>query len=1136
MKVWRIAKYTVAVLCLGLLLSALLLAGVVLTPTGTRWALQLASPWVKVQGIQGSIWHGLTVDQLRYEADNVAVHVAQLHLQVDWESLWLGRIQLKTLQAATLQVWPHALGNLPERGNAPKASAPIAQWLSPQAIAPYASSWHTLWSQLPSSPIPIHVQTLALKEWVLHTPTTVSGSTWQGAVQWGASLELALQGQLQVQHTQGQLHSSVHLTLTPALAQLAWHWLPDSQWKGQRLPLQWQLRWVDALHVDMHWPRPEGDWHWVSQWQLTPQGPQLTARWQGAGAGDIHVWAQGDQWQWHVAAEQWSLATLWPGTVIDGRLQGSLTVRPPISDHWADGLAQWQWSLALSDRSRLWSQPLSGSMQVSLQGLPASQALEHHPFPFSLTQSVGHWQWGQNQLQWQGALGHADHVLRLRVDAPQLAPLHPDINAKVLIDATLSGDIFTHQAQVAMQWLPFNATPLQMQGKLQGQWRDLRAYGWLGELSDFSVQWQWPKEASYHWQQQTPMTISVIPHDQEGQWQWSLSDSRWQLRLPNGQHAQLWLQSAAGQGAQWAQQGQLQGLAIDHALWSQWQTALQAQPSFQQGGIERPRLSEAPLVLNAQWDLQFNHALNGHLRLWRASGNLPLPQGWPTDDLQLQLQWQPQAGDRSQLQAHGVLAGERGQFRMNGYVDWQAYRPQLETAQAQMQVDIADLAWVGALTGQPIALGGRLQSRLQLRPHADYGVWVTGETVAQGLRIHHSDTGLRLIDGHLQAQWQGDRVVLKQLHFPSIVRVPPVERRIKQWLKDNAIQTEDGLWLSGQWHLHQQKGQAKLRLQRYPLVQRSDRFVMLSGQLDVDAMLPALDLSGRFAVDAGWTQLDLAGGPPSLDSDVLILRSDQLPPEPKSSALLPALDIQLHLGSRFYVVGLGLNTALTGDLRLVQQDHRLQAQGLLHTQDGQVQAYGQRLQINKGEVAFSGPLSNPVLQIEAVRKGKAVEAGVRVEGTAKQPTIKLISSPEVSDAEKLSWLIMGRGPDSSTADLGLLLSVGGSFLGSEHDEPFYRKLGLEDIGLKAGSVGASSSLLPDFTIGDLSAYRGQESASQIFYATRRFGEKWQLSLEQALSGSGTVLRASYRLLPSLSADIKVGTLNGLSLVYKKRFE
>src|SRR5690606_38827810 len=112
----------------------------------------------------------------------------------------------------------------------------------------------------------------------------------------------------------------------------------------------------------------------------------------------------------------------------------------------------------------------------------------------------------------------------------------------------------------------------------------------------------------------------------------------------------------------------------------------------------------------------------------------------------------------------------------------------------------------------------------------------------------------------------------------------------------------------------------------------------------------------------------------------------------------------------------GVNSGLVGQMRLLMREGKLTAEGALRTRGGSIDVYGQHLQLRRGSITFQGDVSNPVLNIEALRTGVAVEAGVRVAGTAKRPRIDLVSYPEVSEVQKLSWLLLGRGPDDSGGD------------------------------------------------------------------------------------------------------------------------
>jgi translocation and assembly module TamB len=74
---------------------------------------------------------------------------------------------------------------------------------------------------------------------------------------------------------------------------------------------------------------------------------------------------------------------------------------------------------------------------------------------------------------------------------------------------------------------------------------------------------------------------------------------------------------------------------------------------------------------------------------------------------------------------------------------------------------------------------------------------------------------------------------------------------------------------------------------------------------------------------------------------------------------------------------------------------------------GSFAADGRRLRIERGRLAYDGPVDNPSLDIVAIREGLKVEPGVAVSGPAQAPVVDLVSEPEVGEADQLSWLVLG---------------------------------------------------------------------------------------------------------------------------------
>ena len=141
-------------------------------------------------------------------------------------------------------------------------------------------------------------------------------------------------------------------------------------------------------------------------------------------------------------------------------------------------------------------------------------------------------------------------------------------------------------------------------------------------------------------------------------------------------------------------------------------------------------------------------------------------------------------------------------------------------------------------------------------------------------------------------------------------------------------------------------GQVRVVLYRFPVVQRADRFAMMSGHIDIDAALPRMSIRGEVKADAGWASLEVLSEVPSLDGDVVIHRpgADDAAP---STPLQTDMDLNVDLGSRFYLTGMGLDAALGGSIRIRYADNRLMGTGVLRTRAGRIDQNGPRVRVRK---------------------------------------------------------------------------------------------------------------------------------------------------------------------------------------------
>lgn len=804
------------------------------------------------------------------------------------------------------------------------------------------------------------------------------------------------------------------------------------------------------------------------------------------------------------------------------------------------------------DEGSQWNnQKLAGSVDVALQrqlgssGGVALGAIDPHIY--TIPKADINLTLGGSTIKSSGAFGQAADKLALAVNAPRFADFWPGLPGSLVVNGNLDGSLASHVLGLNGTFSQgkskeLGQAPVSFDVGLKGFWGELSAGadGWKGSLERLQV-----SHAGFSANQEKPLDAMFLPAGVSGKPEWQLGASILKIGLPGRHEVVVNQEGASGQDGNWASKGAINRLLINPALVKDLQDALGMLENNKNsnGGIvdnRKKQVIDENLFFDLDWDLQFNGALAGTANLKRTGGDFVVPLQNPLalglTQMSLGVRANPVSGTQSQVLAdllidtreNGTLTA-RVNSRMNGLV------PDLNGGtNVAVKGKLGNIAWLSAFTGDLLDLGGSVNIDMMVQSNAS-GQWVSSGTVTgDKLRVVQIDNGVRLLDGTLRGTFRNNEFVINSLRFPSVIRVVPTEWRTRQWIEENPQAQNGSLNITGQWNLMTAKGDAKVVLDHYPIVQRADRFAMVSGNVDINASLPNIDIVGKVTADAGWASIDILGTVPSVDSDVIVLQPGQKEVVPSESTTNLDLDFTVDLGPRFYLAGMGLNSGLVGNLNIIQRDGRLTALGAFRTRGGAIEAYGQRLQIRRGLITFQGNIANPVLDIEALRTGQEVEAGLRVVGTAQRPRITLVSYPDVSEVEKLSWLIMGRGPDSNGGDIALLFSVGTSILGG--GEPFYRQLGIDDIAVRTGDLGKSGSVLPEQTVASgLEFDASSNLATQFFVASKKFGNGVTGSVEQALAGTGTVVKASYKLLRYLTVDAKVGTTNGIELVYRRFF-
>jgi len=223
-----------------------------------------------------------------------------------------------------------------------------------------------------------------------------------------------------------------------------------------------------------------------------------------------------------------------------------------------------------------------------------------------------------------------------------------------------------------------------------------------------------------------------------------------------------------------------------------------------------------------------------------------------------------------------------------------------------------------------------------------------------------------------------------------------------------------------------------LYAKQLPLVFPPQLVMNVSPRINFSFKEKALTISGILNVIEGNYNIEkLPQGSIDLSDDVIIINDLGNEILKNKSTFAINTNVSLNIAKEFIVSGQGLESNLFGQLQVTQQQRNpLQLFGNIQSTKGTYQAYGQKLTIDKGEITFNGPLSNPYFNLRASRHIKAedINVGLKITGLADALNMRLFSTPTMEAPEMLSYLARGRGLDSgggsSTAAASMLIGFG----------------------------------------------------------------------------------------------------------------
>jgi translocation and assembly module TamB len=660
------------------------------------------------------------------------------------------------------------------------------------------------------------------------------------------------------------------------------------------------------------------------------------------------------------------------------------------------------------------------------------------------------------RLQWSG---HGSSDPQAPLDASiTLVDAQMGVARIAHAQATLAGTLARHQLQLQGEapvspppWLAHlanigNANATRLDASLQGLWQPgaVNAPAWQGHLAQFDLRAaneanaatppgpaaSAPTVANPNWVHVEPFDLS-LSRDAAGDWQ--------TLRVGAGLaefagltlnwQPSFWTAPAApGASARWAVDAALAPFSVAQLL-------ARAQPDLGWHG---------DLQMTAQVHAAFDGRWHVAAQVARSSGDLSVTE----------LVQDPTASKQAlglsralfSVKAEGVnwtadadVAGSR-LGELAGH--WTAEAPSpasLPTAgsplHGNVKAHVEDLNVWGAWLPPGWRLGGELRTDLALS-----GRWgdpkLTGEITATRLAIRNALEGIYGHDGEAAIRLTGDQAQIERFRLQG----------------GNGELSLTGSASLGAVPL------AKLQLQasQFQLLGRIDRKIVTTGNLALQLGADAIKVDGKLAIDEGLFDLS-KGDAPSLDSDVEVLDAgapaddggDAAAASVPRTGRATQINLAVDLGDRLKLRGRGIDTTLKGALQITSPNGLLAVRGTVRTAGGQYVAYGQKLDVTRGEISFTGPVNDPRLDILAVRPNLDIVVGVAITGTALAPHVRLMSEPDMSDTDKLSWLMLGRAPETvGGADTALLQQAAMALLAGEGEAPsdqVLKRLGLTDF-------------------------------------------------------------------------------------------
>jgi translocation and assembly module TamB len=424
--------------------------------------------------------------------------------------------------------------------------------------------------------------------------------------------------------------------------------------------------------------------------------------------------------------------------------------------------------------------------------------------------------------------------------------------------------------------------------------------------------------------------------------------------------------------------------------------------------------------------------------------------------------------------------------------------------QGVLEAQVANLGTWGAWVPAGWRLDGRLNISASLGGRFNAPEY-TGKMVGSGIGVRNMVEGINVTDGEVDISLQGDSARINTFKARG---------------GNGTVRIEGDARLDDAW-----RARLKLVAEKFQVLGRVDLRVVTSGEANVAIDGENVKGDGRFTVDEGLIDFTRLSSPGLSDDVIVTGRSNDAREAAPANPNAPggnriALDLQVNLGDNLRMRGLGIDTKLQGDLRVARPGGKWALVGKVSAVDGTFANYGQKLVIDRGIIGFNGAPSDMILDIEATRPNLDVRVGVQVTGPLQNLRVKLFSVPDMTNNEKLSWLMLGRASDGlGKADTALVQRAAFALLAGE------------------GGGGGPGAITRVFGIDDLGLRQTEgDTRETVVSVGKQLSKRVYVAYEQNLATSAGSFQVTYRIAQRFVMRLQSGFDRSIDLIGTWRWE